>query len=151
MTSPSLDAACRLFGPGRGSAETAAALIWRDLDRCVDNLQCVVIRRPVRDISASFCALLGIDIDDLWRRRALQRAIDMIAARLDEISRASGTLTISFATLDREDVAAAIFEHCLPYRFDRDWWRRFAGQNLQVDVAAFLHNHRLNLHLISAA
>jgi hypothetical protein len=46
-------------------------------------------------------------------------------------------LSLDFADLSQESGCAAIFEHCLPYDFDRRWWSEIKDRNIQIDVRAF--------------
>ena len=86
--------------------------------------------------------LCGVaEYDEALMRRVMVRE----ARALDEISEQSGVLTVDFADLNRSDACAAVFEHCLPHRFDSQWWRSLKDRNLQSDVPELLryfHAHR---------
>jgi hypothetical protein len=45
-------------------------------------------------------------------------------------------LSVRYDDLGTEDGCRAIFEHCLPYAFDREWWGKFAAVNLQCSIPA---------------
>src|ERR1700744_2255694 len=128
----------RLFrDPRIGSAETAAAPGWQIIEHYCPGLKRVVIRRPIDDVVASVIAADVADIaiyDEIKLRRIMERE----ARDLTRISALSGTLTVDFADLATEDGCAAVFEHCLPYKFDRAWFEQWRYRNIQVDIKAVL-------------
>ena len=51
---------------------------------------------------------------------------------------AKHALAVEYADLAREDVCRGVFEYCLPYDFDRDWWFAMDQQNLHCDLLAMV-------------
>jgi len=54
------------------------------------------------------------------------------AAKLDQVARRLDTLEVDYRDLDREYVCKDIFEFCLPYKHDHEWWSRISQMNLQI-------------------
>lgn len=123
-----------------GSVETAASPFWR-LARDVPT---VVIRRPVDEVIGSM-AKLGLQVD----RRIIQR----LDAKLDQIEqRVPNVLSINFDDLRHEHLCQRLFEFCLPYKHDHDWWQSLSELNLQVDlrhVARYYKAHEAQLTKLS--
>ena len=115
-----------------GSAETAAMSGWRLLETLSPATKIVIIRRPVGEVVDSLLAIPGI----AWDRSALTRLMVAGDRKLDQIEARLPVMSVQFAELAREDVCAAIFEHCLPYAHDQDHWRRLDRTNVQIDVPA---------------
>lgn len=114
---------------GTGSAETGVAPGWQLIQHHFPGIKTVVVRRPAHEIIASFARLVPIDEAMLARIVAYENRC------LDRISAQPGVLTVDFADLDHAHVCAQIFEHCLPYRFDPDWWQFMRSRNVQASVA----------------
>jgi hypothetical protein len=74
----------------------------------------------------------------------LRRVIAYENRCLEKISARPGVLTADFKDLVRPDVCAAIFEHCLPYRFDEEWWEFMEARNVQSDVVEMFAYYRDN-------
>lgn len=128
--------------PMIGAAETGACYGWRLLEYHFPEMKRVVVRRPVEEIVDS---LSRIDIGQVgtWKPSELRRIFTYGARMLDQISARPGVLTVDFRDLETEDACRAVFEHCLPYRFDRQHWEGLRHVNVQCDFAAML------LHRIS--
>lgn len=124
-----------------GTIETAAAPFWRLLP---SQTRVCVIRRPVADVVASMLRT-GVEYDEggLWRE---MRKLD---AKLDQIaSRVPNALSLDYADLVTEDGCARVFEHCLPYAHDRNWFAAASPLNMQVNVPAmvrYFHAHQAQL------
>jgi|HubBroStandDraft_1064217.scaffolds.fasta_scaffold32872_4 GNAT superfamily N-acetyltransferase len=124
-----------LSQPCTGSAETAAAPFWR----MASGMRIVTIRRPVTEVIAS---LARFGFDPLMTRPLLVR----LNRKLDQIEhRVPGVLSVPFADLTSEETCARVFEFCLPYRHDHDWWRVHAEANLQVSLLAQARYAEANL------
>lgn len=123
--------------PNIGCAETGAAPGWQILEHYLPEMNRVVIRRPVGDVVSSMLAVdvSGVAVYDVER---LVKNMERSSRDLAKISARPGVLTMDYADLEREDACAAVFEHCLPYRFDREWWRWMHDQNIQADVKSVL-------------
>jgi len=129
--------------PNTGAAETAASLAWRILHHHVPDLRAVVVRRPA---DAVVEAMLRVDVAGVatYDRDKLRAGMARGARALDEISAQPGVLAVDYADLDREDACAAIFQHCLPYGFDRVWWGQWRSCNVQADVRSVLRYYHSN-------
>lgn len=114
--------------PHMGSAETSAAPWWRTLLRLAPDVRVVVVRRPVAEVVESLAAF-GFDCAVM---EPIMRRLD---AKLDQVvKRVPGVLEVAFNDLNEEATCQAVFEHCLPYEFDRKHWQKWAGQNVQCDM-----------------
>ena len=134
------DVAAWFSQPCIGSAETAAAPWWRLLAKFAPNAKIVVVRRPVADVVESLMSLSGVEFDRAGitsLMRGLDRKLDQIEARLD-------CLSVNFTDLDSEATCRAVFEHCLPYAFDRDHWASLAPVNIQCDMRAMVRYVQAN-------
>jgi hypothetical protein len=123
--------------PRTGYAETAASFGWPlILDANPDIVQVVVGRDPdeASAAMAASYARAGIGCD-----AAMMRAIFARGARvLEKISALPGVLTLSYEDLDTEECCRAVFEHCLPYDWDRAWWGHMRRQHVEADLAAMV-------------
>lgn len=127
-----------LAQPCTGTAETAAAPWWRLARHLRSDLRVVVVRRDVTDATDSLMRL-GLFAD----RTAVERLMLRLDRKLEQISRrVPDALSVRFEDLEREEVCAAVFEHCLPYQHDPDWWKLWAPVNIQCDMRAIVrHAH----------
>lgn len=126
------DVSAWLSMPDTGSAETTAAPFWRLLMRLAPDTRVVVVRRPVAEVVESLAAF-GFDravMEPLMRR--LDRKLAQIAKRVPN------ALEVTFDALNDEATCQAVFEHCLPYKFDRAHWQRLANENVQCDMRALV-------------
>ena len=123
-----------------GSAETALAPFWRLLPR---DARIVIVRRPIAEVKDSLLRLqLGdgggfdpIALDGLLKR--LDAKLDQIAARWR-----GPIIEIQFEGLSSETACKAVFEHCLPYEFDAEWWRIISGFNLQCSMPSLMRHSK---------
>jgi hypothetical protein len=124
--------------PNTGTAETAAAQGWQLLHHRVPGIRAVVVRRPVEDAVRS---MMNVDLHGagIYDEGDLRRTLTNAARCLDKISALPGVLTVECSDLAREDACAAVFEHCLPYDFDADWWQGLRHENVQIDAASLFH------------
>lgn len=144
ITLRSMDDLVALFAkPGTGTAETAAAPGWQLIEHYVPGIRSVVVRRPFEEIITSFARSEVAHIARI-DEAMLRRIIAYENRCLDKISLRPGVLTVDFKDLGSPDVCAAIFEHCLPYRFDPEWWRSMEHRNIQSDVVAMFIYYRDN-------
>lgn len=126
------DVAAWFAQPFTGTAETAAAPWWRMIPA---DIQVVVVRRPVGNVVESLMHLPGC----LFDRAALESGMKRLDHKLDQITaRRDNVLSVTFDGLNDEAVCKAVFEHCLPYEFNRDWWASWAPVNVQCDMRAIL-------------
>ena len=139
--------------PNTGAADTAAAWGWRILKHRFPDMKMVVVRRPVDDVVS---AVLSMDVGDVvtFDAVALRKKMEYGARMLDQISAQPGVLTVNFTDLNQPETCATIFEHCLPYRFDREWWEGLRGQNVQADAGgmmAFYHQNKVAIEAFKRA
>jgi hypothetical protein len=129
--------------PRSGTVETAAMFGWRLLRHHLPRLRTIVIRRPVEEVLERMLAvdLKGQFAYDKEKLRAMLERGDRL---LREISALPGVLTLAYDELEDEQAIAALFEHCLPYRFDRAWWERCKEENVQIDVPGLLAYYHQN-------
>lgn len=131
-----------LSQPGTGTCETAAAPFWRLLQKYAPDTQIVTVRRPVPDVVAS---LRGVG----WSADGLQQSMEMFDRKLDQIERRTpNVLSVDFSALEQEDTCKKIFEHCLPYQYDRQWWQGLAGTNVQIHFPSLVRYVTANLSAI---
>ena len=136
-----------LSKPRHGSAETIAAPGWRLLPKLAPAAKAVVIRRPVDDVIDSLMAL-----PITFNRAAIADLIAAADRKLDQIEARMPCLSVRFDDLAKEQACKALFEHCLPYRHDRDHWRRLDRTNIQVEPLSFFRNSdRLRSNLAALA
>lgn len=117
--------------PNTGSCETAAAPFWRMIQRTAET-KIVVVRRPVAEVVESLAAF-GFD------RAVMAPLMEKLDRKLAQIvKRVPGVLEVTFDGLNDEATCKAVFEHCLPYEFDRAHWQRLAAENVQCDMQAYV-------------
>lgn len=119
-----------LTQPFTGTVETNAAPWWRLIEKFAPDAKIVTIRRPVEDVLESLGKIGITSIDETIRKA--DRKLDQIEHRI------AGVTSIQFSDLAREDVCASLFESCLPYRHDHDWWRALDAENVQIHTPALL-------------
>jgi GNAT superfamily N-acetyltransferase len=123
--------------PLTGTVETAAAPFWRLLEGPggFGEVKVAVVHRPPSEVVASFLTAAP----GMFDADRLETLISRLDGKLRQIERRlPGVLSLTFDDLATEAGCAAMFEHCLPYRHDRDWWERCASVNLQTDLPATL-------------
>jgi len=116
-----------------GSAETATAQ-GRMLIKYVNpDIKEVVILRPVDDVIKS---LLEIDLTGVatYDIPLLRRTMEYGDRCLRKIALDPSVLVLEFDDLATEAGCKKLWEHCLPYEFDRDWWNYMKNKNIQIDV-----------------
>lgn len=106
---------------------------WSIVSAIVPDIRMAVVRRPVADVVES-TRRLSRDVIK-WDVERLTRVFTYMARMLDQIAKVPGTLVLDYDDLETEAGCQALFEHCLPFRFDRSWWQSVAQQNIQVDMA----------------
>lgn len=115
-----------------GSAETAASPFWRLLLRLAPDVRVVVVRRPVAEVVESLAAF-GFD------RPVMEPMMRRLDAKLRQIvKRVPNVLEVTFDGLNDEATCKAVFEHCLPYAFNKAHWARLSRENVQCDMRALV-------------
>lgn len=124
--------------PCTGTVETAAAPFWRLLREIRPDTRVVVILRPIPEIVHSF-QRLGAPFD----ADALAKTLRRLEAKLWQIAeRWPDAKAFTFRDLGNEEVCREIFEHCLPYRHDPQWFARVSAVNIQHSVPAIIRYER---------
>ncbi len=121
-----------------GAAETSAAAWWRTIWRLRPDMRTVVVRRPRAEVLESLMALdmRGVCTFD---RNLLSKQLEVQDRRLDRIERQlPGVLSVRFDDLQKENVCARVFEHCLPYAHDHAWWEAWDGMNVQASMPSLI-------------
>lgn len=127
-----------------GTVETAAAPFWQLLPPTV---KIAVVRRPVADVIDSLMSL-GVS----FNRSKIEATVRKMDAKLAQIERrVPGVLSVNFADLADEATCARLFEYCLPFKHDHEWWARLSAVNLQVNFADIVRYQLANAVQISRA
>lgn len=131
--------------PSTGTAETAAAPFWRTLMNLRPDARVVVVRRPVDQVVESLTRL------GHWADRGrLEADIRRLDAKLNQIvKRVPGVLVVSYESLASEEGCKRVFEFCLPFKHDPDWWRYWAKINVQIDMRHLVQYYNANKPQIS--
>lgn len=132
-----------LSNTGIGSAETAVAPAWQLIKHHVPQIKSVVVRRPLEEIIASFARSEVANIASIDEER-LRQIIAYENRCLEKISAQPDTLTVDFCDMENVETCERIFEHCLPYRFDENWWRLLRDRNVQSNVVELFQYYRDN-------
>jgi len=118
--------------PCTGTAETAGAPFWRLIP---SDVRIVIIRRPIEQIVSSFMTTMP----GVFDRSGLTALMERQDYKISQILRRyPTTLAMSFDELKSETSCKTIFEYCLPYEHDHQWWHVLSGINLQINLPAFL-------------
>ncbi len=118
--------------PNIGTAETGTAYGRCLLKWLVPNLREVVILRPVDEVMASLIAVSerdGFEFDVPRLRKIMERGHRCLL----RIAKDPNVLVVNFDDLEQEETCTRIFEFCLPYKFDKEWWESYKGKNIQLN------------------
>lgn len=119
-----------LSQPCVGSVETAAAPFWRLLGR-FGNVRVATVRRPVGEVVASLQAAMPGVFDTAATTAAMAR----LDRKLEQIERRMpSVVSVTFEELRTEAGCRRLWQHCLPYAWDAEWYARAAPVNLQVSL-----------------
>lgn len=116
-----------------GTAETLAARWWRVLQHWRPDIRVVVIRRPVEEVVESLMRGCGFDAVRLTQQ---MRKLDRALVRIED--GAPRAISVNCRDLADEDGCAHIFEHCLPFEHDHDWWATMAPINARANMPALM-------------
>ena len=114
------------LAPLAGTCETGAVLGWKLIKSELPSAKLVVVKRDPLEVAGSL-AKFGIepDLDELVRRWVM----------LDIVSDLPGTLTIPYHALRTPEACKALFEFCLDFPFDWDWWSNLHTLRIEIDMA----------------
>lgn len=133
-----------------GTAETTVAPWWRLVRQIRPDIRTLVVRRPVGEVVES---LMRLDMAGVcsFGRDVLTRQIQRLDRALDRIeANVQGVMSVRFDDLADEDVCAEVFEHCLGYAHDHDWWASIEKVNLQVNMRAMMRYYLAHKEQIEA-
>lgn len=116
-----------LRAPCTGSVETGLARAGRMIAEEIPDCRMAVVLRSVEDVRRS-AATHGWAFPEGY--------LEEEGARLAEISKMPGVLTVQFDDLGSFEGCAAIYQHCLGAPLPRAWWEKMASQNIQIDMDA---------------
>jgi hypothetical protein len=135
--------------PNTGTAETGAAYGRPLIKHVMPNIKEVIVLRPVEEVIES---LMKIDLSGVgyYPPEALRKVIEYGDRVLRKIAQEKNVLTVNFADLERKETCAKIFEHCLPYPFDKVWWESLRRENIQIDSRELLRYRLANRPAIDA-
>jgi hypothetical protein len=118
-----------------GTVETGAAPWWRLLREYAPEARIAVVRRPVGEVVDSLMRVPGCSFNQLRISEQMKR----LDGKLDQIeARIEGVRSFLFNRLVYPSHCRDLFEFCLPYRFNREWWSDLDGENLQCSLPAMI-------------
>lgn len=124
----SIDAVYRLLeAPKHGLVDTSLALVWPEIVDHAPHARLVTVRR---DPSVVLDEMVSRGFD----RQANAPMIERINFALDEIESLSNVLRLEYDDLGQEATAKKLFEFCLPYSWDKEWWE--AGKDIPIEISA---------------
>lgn len=122
----------------KGSAETSVAPFWRLVRSINPDLKIVIVGRPVADVVKS---LMALDMSGVCKfdESVLTEKMTRLNAKLKQIERRfPDAVSVKFDDLHNESTVKEVFEHCLPYGFDRAWWKSLKDVNLQCNMRSLV-------------
>ncbi len=132
-----------------GTAETGAPYGRCLLKWLVPNLKEVVILRPLDEVIDSVMKidLHGISVFD---RNKLRKILAKGERALHKIAKDPNVLVVNYDDLNKEEICARIFEFCLPYKFDKEWWNYYKDINIQINMGLLIQYRHHNKGYIDA-
>lgn len=136
-----------LSQPNTGCVETAAAPGRYLIKHTIPDIREVVVLRPVQEVVES---TMRMDVSGVatYDRKTLQRNMEYGDRVLRKIAKDPSVLVVRYEDLNLEETCAKIFEHCLPYAFDKNWWDKIKNENVQVDAKSFFRYYFANKDVI---
>ena len=134
-----------------GAVDTGAARWWRLVREYRPDAKIAVIRRPVDEVVDS---ILRLDLQGVsaFNRTDLTREMHKLDRALNRIEGAvPNVLSVQFSDMADEDTCKALFEHCLPYDHDPEWWASLSEVNTQGNMRAILRYYTAHKPQILAA
>ena len=127
--------------PKIGILETAAIPARPLIKYACPGIRELIIIRPLEEVIESY---LATDTAGLvtWDTKKLRSVLSREYRELEKLS--SSVLTIEYKDIATEEGCKKIFEHCLPYTFDKEWWEIGKDQNIQIDMKAFFQYYLEN-------
>lgn len=129
--------------PRTGYSETAASFGWPLILHARPDTCQVVVRRDPAEAAEAMAAQYqknGLDYDAAAMASVFKRG----SAVLDRIGDLPGVLSVPYEELQTEDGCRAIFEKCLPYKWDREWWLQLRDAKIETDVPRMVRYYQEN-------
>lgn len=125
-----------LSNSNMGIVETGAIAGRLLIKHCCPQIKEVVILRPVEEAIES---MLNTNTHGMvtWDKDKMHRVMHYSDRQLRKLVTSPDVLAIDYAELATEEGCKKIFEYCLPYPFDKEWWKLGKDQNIQVDMKQF--------------
>lgn len=100
----------------RGFIDTNMALLWPEVVDRAPGMRLAVIRRPREEVllAGEMAGVANGNEEDAMRR---------LDIALNEIESLSGVLRVAYDGLAGEAGLKRLFEFCLPYKWDREWYK----------------------------
>lgn len=119
--------------PNVGSCETGSSQAYHIIEHACPGIKTVVVKRDLEEVMNS---ILKLDLSGIatYDPVVLRKHLMYGQRMLDKISKRPDVLTLNFSDLGTEEGCKSVFEHCLPYEFNRDWYMYLKDKNIQVDV-----------------
>lgn len=129
--------------PNVGSCETAVAQGRQLVKHIVPNIKEVVVLRPVEEVVSS---VMNMDVSGVatYDEKLLRRNMNYGDRVLRKIANDPSVLMVNYHDLNQEKTCRTIFEHCLPYPFDKSWWEAIKDDNIQANVKGVLEYYHKN-------
>lgn len=126
-----------------GTAETAGAPAWHLIRHFAPDIRAVVIRRDVR-IAVDAMAEAYETIEAPCDRARLAKVFERENRDLDAIAALPGTLSVDFESLATARGCRRLFEFCLPFEFDWNWWLSLKDTRIEASLPEILAYYRTN-------
>lgn len=114
-----------------GTCETGGAPFWRLLLKYAPDIRVVTIRRPVDEVIGSLAKLGMENLYDIRKGLIkLNHKLDQIEGRMPNVR------SYDYNDLEDEATCGELFEFCLPYGHDPEWWNKWDKINVQTNFLA---------------
>lgn len=117
------------FFASASAVDTGLTMIWREVANRAPELRICTVRRPLKDVVESVKAYAGLDIPE---------ALRVLDSRLNEVEAYLQCPSFSYASLDRLEGCAALYEYCLGTPMPPTLYLSLRPRNLQIPAATAL-------------
>jgi len=150
VTMRSLDDVRTFFGgPNIGTVETAAIYGRVLIKHIVPDIREVVI---LQDVDKAVDRMMKTDTGGIatYDKNIVYKTFLRADRLLRKAASDPNVLTVDYNDLDKEETCKTIFEHCLPYPFDREYWKVFKDWNIQINIKDFMLYYSCNKDKVEA-